>query len=84
MQLSCICYNNEIINCIYISKQTYNIAECLKIKIDRINKILEQISFEEHNELKHSVREIVIWLDDCFTCFHCLYPFKIHTHMTLT
>ncbi|KAL4092377.1 hypothetical protein QTP88_026892 [Uroleucon formosanum] len=42
----------------------FNINECLKIKLDRINNRLEQISFEEHNELKHSVREHVMWIED--------------------
>lgn len=54
-----------------------NINECLKIKLDRINNRLEQISFEEHNELKHSVPEHVMWIEDCWTCLHCLYPFLI-------
>ncbi|NP_001233122.1 uncharacterized protein LOC100160766 [Acyrthosiphon pisum] len=51
----------------------FNINECLKIKLDRINIRLEQISFEEHNELKHSVREHVMWIEDCWTCLHCFY-----------
>lgn len=55
----------------------FNINECLKIKLDRINNRLEQISFEEHNEVKHSVREHVMWIEDCWTCLHCLYPFLI-------
>ncbi|KAE9544191.1 hypothetical protein AGLY_001370 [Aphis glycines] len=51
----------------------FKINECLKIKLDRINNKLEKISFEEHNELKHSVREHVMWIEDCWTCLHCLY-----------
>uniref|UniRef100_A0A2S2NEL0 Uncharacterized protein n=1 Tax=Schizaphis graminum TaxID=13262 RepID=A0A2S2NEL0_SCHGA len=51
----------------------FNINECLKIKLDRINNKLEQISFEEHNEVKHSVREHVMWIEDCWTYLHCLY-----------
>ncbi|XP_060834300.1 uncharacterized protein LOC132917535 [Rhopalosiphum padi] len=51
----------------------FNINECLKIKLNKINNKLEQISFEEHNELKHSVREHVMWIEDCWTCLHCLY-----------
>ncbi|XP_025197192.1 uncharacterized protein LOC112595979 isoform X2 [Melanaphis sacchari] len=49
------------------------INEHLKTKLDKINNKLEQISFEEHNELKHSVREHVMWIEDCWTCLHCLY-----------
>ncbi|CAI6363711.1 unnamed protein product [Macrosiphum euphorbiae] len=51
----------------------FNINECLKYKLDGINTKLEQISSEEHNELKHSVREHVMWIEDCWKCLHCLY-----------
>ncbi|VVC42376.1 Hypothetical protein CINCED_3A015161 [Cinara cedri] len=47
--------------------------ESLKTKLEKINNRLEQISFEEHNELKHSVREHVIWIENCWMSFHCLY-----------
>lgn len=49
--------------------------ENIKTKIDSINTKLEQMSFVEHNEIQQAIRKIVIWLDDCFTSFHCLYPF---------
>ncbi|XP_025197191.1 uncharacterized protein LOC112595979 isoform X1 [Melanaphis sacchari] len=53
--------------------RVFSINEHLKTKLDKINNKLEQISFEEHNELKHSVREHVMWIEDCWTCLHCLY-----------
>jgi len=55
----------------------FKINECLKYKLDGINIKLEHISSEEHNELKHSVREHVMWIEDCWKCLHCLYPFLI-------
>jgi len=75
----CIKENNQV--CIeivfFISGRMFNTNECLKIKLNKINNKLEQISFEEHNELKHSVREHVMWIEDCWTCLHCLYPFLL-------
>lgn len=52
-----------------------NIDKALKFKLDRIINIFEQVSFEKYDELKHSVREHIMWIENCWTCFHCLYPF---------
>lgn len=52
-----------------------NINDCLRNKLDRIHSKLELTSFTEHNDLKHLIREHVMWMEDCWTSLHCLYPF---------
>lgn len=65
---------------LFFSERMFQINECLKIKLDRINNKLENISFEEHIELKGVIHEHVMWIEDCWTSLHCLYPFfKPHT-----
>lgn len=54
-----------------------SVDKALKIKLDRIINIFEQVSFEKYDELKHSVREHMMWIENCWTYLHCLYPFKI-------
>lgn len=56
----------------------FHINEILKAKLDKINNTLEHTSFEEHSELKHSVFEHVMWIDDYWKCLHCLYPLFVY------
>ncbi|XP_050532232.1 uncharacterized protein LOC126900508 [Daktulosphaira vitifoliae] len=51
----------------------YQINECLKKKLDNINLKLEHISFENHMEIKHTVRDHTLWLEECWVILHCLF-----------
>ncbi|XP_050429535.1 uncharacterized protein LOC126838835 isoform X2 [Adelges cooleyi] len=54
-------------------KRFSRINECLKNKLDRINNKLEKISFKNHMELKHTIHEHALWIEDCWSCFHVFY-----------
>ncbi|XP_025416050.1 uncharacterized protein LOC112687520 [Sipha flava] len=56
-----------------LAGRMFHINESLKAKLDQINDTVEQMSFEEHIELKHTVFEHIMWIEDCWKCLHCLY-----------
>jgi hypothetical protein len=64
---------------LYLSGRMFHINESLKAKLDQINDTVEQMSFEEHIELKHTVFEHIMWIEDCWKCLHCLYPLFVCT-----